>query len=183
MRIVSRCVAACAFGLLLVACGGNPSPASPATTATPAPSAPSAPAPGSTAGGQASGSVDPCVLVTQQDAQAALDRPVQPISNVPVVVPGQRTCGYGSTDSAGLVAVLTFPDTGGLFDTLRAQRKQVGAGYHDVTGLGDAAFRDGGQLYVRTGGTVLGIFASGLDTDERTEAVLRTLAAQALGRM
>ena len=158
-------------------------PASPATTATPAPSAPSAPAPGSTAGGQTSGSTDPCVLVTQQDAQAALDRPVQPISNVPVVVPGQRTCGYGSTDSAGLVAVLTFPDTGGLFDTLRAQRKQVGAGYHDVTGLGDAAFRDGGQLYVRRGGTVLGVFASGLDTDERTEAVLGRMTSQALGRM
>ena len=180
MRIVSRCVAACVVGLLLAACGEHSSPATPVTTATPTASAP---APGSTASSQPTGSADPCALVTQQDAQAALDRPVQPISNVPVVVPGQRTCGYGSADSAGLVAVLTFPDTGGLFDTLRAQRRQAGRDYRDVAGLGDGAFRDGGQLYVRRGGTVLGIFVNGFDTDERTEAVLRTLAAQALGRM
>jgi hypothetical protein len=123
------------------------------------------------------------VLVTQQEAQAVLDSQVRPVSDVPVVVPGQRTCGYGSTDSARLVAISTFPDPGTLFDTLRAQRKQAGPGYHDVTGLGDGAFRDDGQIYVRKGGTVLGIFVSGLDTDEHTEAALRSLATQALARM
>lgn len=127
---------------------------------------------------------DPCVLVTKAEAEKALGQPSDANAIVPATVPGQRSCGYGTSEGK-LVSVAVFSVDTAAFDKVRNDAKGTqGVTVTDVAGLGDAAFAvAGAALYVRKGGRALSLFANNIGTPAVTDAALKTLATTALGRM
>ena len=68
-------------------------------------------------------------------------------------------------------------------EALWNQLKAASATAKDVTGVGDAAFRDAGQLYLRKGDLVVGVFISGMGSGPELEAPLKSLAQAALTQL
>ena len=133
--------------LLLAACGGGgdesagdqPTPAeqetqAPAEQETQAPAATEEPS-----GEVAGGDIDPCALVTKEEAEAALGASVgEPTQDNSV--PSFATCSYETADAMDIVgvSVTTYPDAGAATDMFQWG---IDNGFEVVDGVGDRAYR------------------------------------------
>ena len=153
--------------------------ASPAAAATPRPAAPAAPA--------QTGPLDPCRLVTREEAEASTGVAFGP-GQLFTQTPPARTCLYQGQTSVFAVVVGRWQQAGAFYDTTR---QEAGATGQDLPGLGDRAFID------LTGGTAVAVVEGDLYlaitftefggrstmTDAERRAKFTALARTALGRL
>ena len=165
-------IAGLVFGLVAVGCGpkGDSAGAAPAPVA--GPSSPSASA-GSPA--KASVTVDPCLLITKAEAEAALG----------VSVTGPET----TRDESGVTCTYTHAATM-LMINVGAQNSSSPAGFEQVrktygehakslSGIGDAAFQGpGGMIYAVKHATFFIINTSAIISDEKLLGLARTAASR-----
>jgi len=139
--------------------------------------------------------IDPCALLTEADAQAALGGPVGQLSMTSVLDDARNSsgdpaqCGYGLEDDPSRTVRLEVRP---MADARRAQgaldsaRSVLAAsGVTDVAGLGDAAFWAGGaihQLHVRQGSTGI-VVTCDPGPGKDALAVAKAVAGRALGRL
>lgn len=175
MRGKSRLVALTLGLLLLAACGGD--------------------------GKGPKAKLEPCGLITQAEAEAALGRPVKPGQGKDTGNPlGQIICSYGlaAEDAVGYVQISLIRNQGmeprlheNGYNALRLARdtREHLAGVKEVPGLGQEAFTWGGDgprsavnLAVVDKEAYLHLTVSGLETAKNLEAA-KDLARKALARL
>lgn len=182
-----------ALVVLVTACGDDDSDSSggngrPAATAT-----------SSQSGDTKDGGYNPCDLLTKEEVEAvlgeAIDEPEKSITGNPL---GQTLCMYGAAaeTSFGYVQVSVIREkdimeslrkTGQTAKKLYTEGKALfGAGkVQDVSGVGDAAYREGSSLTVLSGTTLFTVSANikGTKPADLSTDVLKSLAEKALPRV
>jgi hypothetical protein len=167
-------IAGLVFGLVAVGCGpkGDSAGAAPAPAA--GPSSPSAPA-GSPAKAAASVAVDPCLLITKAEAEAAL--------GVSVTGPettrdeSSVTCTY--THAATMLMIGVGAQNSSSPAALEELRKIYGEKAKSLSGIGDAAFQGpGGIIYAVKHATYFIINTSAIISDEKLLGLARTAASR-----
>jgi Protein of unknown function (DUF3558) len=181
--------------LLLAACGSTSAPtgsppatplggtASPNATLTPAATG----TPAATATPALASIPDPCVLVTKDEASAAvgtaLNDPSNDLFSRPDGTTG-RTCYYTAPSGPGSLSFNIWRATPAQAALYKEEQKQFGD-VHDIAGLGDAAYRVGWiELVVLKGDYLLeyGIEMADYDPDT-AQANLKTLATTSISRL
>ncbi len=166
-------------------------PAAPAPTAAPA-SSPAA-APRSTppaappAAPAQTGAIDPCRLVTREEAEASTGLAFGPGQRF-TDTPPATTCLYQGQTSAFTVVVGRWPQAGAFYDSTRQETGRTG---QDLQGIGDRAFIDltrGTAVAVLKGDLFLAITftesgARSTMTEEERRAKFTALARTALSRL
>ena len=183
--------------------GASPTgPAAPASTpragAAPDPGAVLGPVPTTGAGPaerELAATFESCKLLTRADLEQALGqryRDAEPTSDdassvISAVTKVNRGCTYWAVERrvAGVgevdLDVAHLPDGAATYATIRDRYTKVPT-FADVPGVGDAAFRSGGMLMVRTGNTILE-FGVNMTGDEIAQARLVTVARIVLPRV
>lgn len=165
-----RLLTASAFVLFLAGCSGDTPPG---------------PGGGGGGGGDAGSGPDSCVLVTKDDATAALDTPAKDGLSERVSEPGMptgRSCLYDAASGRGRLNITNWTGDAALFDTYKGLLQGEVA---DVAGVGDKAIRNGWTgLIVLKGNHLLqfGIELAKYDPDIAQEK-LKTLATISIGRL
>jgi hypothetical protein len=139
--------------------------------------------------------IDPCVLLTAADAQAALGGPVGQLMMTSVLDDARNSsgdpaqCGYGLEDDPSRTVrleVRPMADAARAQGALDSSRSVLAAaGVTDVPGLGDAAFWAGGaihQLHLRKGSTGI-VVTCDPGAGKDALAVAKAVAQRALGRL
>ena len=106
--------------------------------------------------GLPAGAADPCRLATPAQVAAAVGAPVSSPLRSSVQGPGGTvlTCTWRGTaaDPQSVAQLDVYPSTAGFDDARRTQSKATGSGFHEISGLGEAAFAgDQGIVWVRKG--------------------------------
>jgi hypothetical protein len=149
--------------------------------------------PGATVG---DGPSDPCRLLTAAEVATAIEVPEGQVAAQPMPAgtpePGldardlqSRGCTFEATAGDGeVVSVVAFRLSGDgmarlVFNSLKPKNAPAPVG-----GIGEEAFQDGSDLYVRKGSVILDVGWDGSRaTPARRDPALRTLARQAAGRV
>ena len=139
--------------------------------------------------------IDPCALLTDADAQAALGGPVGQLMMTSVLDDARNSsgdpaqCGYGLQDDASRTVrleVRPMADAARAQGALDSARSVLAAsGVQDVPGLGDAAFWAGGaihQLHLRRGSVGV-VVTCDPGPGKDPLAVAKGVAQKALGRL
>lgn len=139
-RVASLGALACCIVLAVSACGSSKK----TTTA------------GGPRAGLPAGAADPCRLATPAQVTAAVGAPVgSPLrSSMPGAGGTVLTCTWRGTaaDPQSVAELDVYPSTTGFDDARRAQSSAANSGFHEITGVGDAAFAgDQGIVWVRSG--------------------------------
>jgi hypothetical protein len=140
-RVSSLGALACCAVLAVSACGGgskNPTDA------------------GGPRAGLPSGAADPCRLATPAQVAAAVGAPVSSPLRSSVQGAGGTvlTCTWRGTaaDPQSVAELDVYPSAAGFDEARRTQSTASGSGFHEISGLGDAAFAgDQGIVWVRKG--------------------------------
>jgi Protein of unknown function (DUF3558) len=164
-------IAGLVFGLVAVGCGpkGDSAGAAPAPVA--GPSSPSASA-GSPA--KASVTVDPCLLITKAEAEAALGMSV----TGPETTRDESgvTCTYTHTATMLMINVGAHSSSPAALEQVR---KIYGEKAKSLSGIGDAAFQGpGGMIYAVKHATFFIINTTGIISDEKFLGLARTAASR-----
>jgi hypothetical protein len=163
MRFKALVVAVVAFAVLAGCSKAKPdTPVAPAGAAAPA-------------GG---GPVDPCSLLTTDEATTVLGKPAK--AGAPHASQGTKQCQWDSAD--GSVAILVY--IGGQKSRWQQNhdlaKSAYAAKFSDVSGLGEGAFSNGFDLHVLKGDDMYQIGVSGPLQDNVQRAI--TVAKEALAR-
>lgn len=128
-KVFAACGALLTSALLIAACGGGTASGSPGAAALQSAASHAA---GSSSDSGSSKAVDPCTLISQQEATTALGADPGP------AVSNTLTCQYGAP--GGGPSIITGADAGGR--TMYDQQRTLTGGSTpaDVSGVGDAAF-------------------------------------------
>jgi len=127
---------------------------------------------------QASGPADACKLVTPDQAQAALGKPVKPAKAKSLGPAGQgASCTYESTDfangtSAGLALTISFFPHSSMSKS-QFDKNYGGTGSRSLAGLGDSAWYLGGILNVYDHGANLSIAIVSLRAEATADQLAR----------
>jgi hypothetical protein len=102
--------------------------------------------------------IDPCGVVTQEEAEAAFGASLGPGE---AAVEGDGVvCRYPAAIGLGSVSIFVYEEP--EWDIIRGSyQTRAGSNFHDVDGVGDAAFTDGTDVFVRIGTTVVKFSMSG----------------------
>jgi hypothetical protein len=165
-------IAGLVFGLVAVGCGpkGDSAGAAPAPAA--GPSSPSASA-GSPAKAAASVAVDPCLLITKAEAEAALGMSV----TGPETTRDESgaTCTYTHATTTLSIAVGAHASNPA---TIEGLRKIYGENTKSLSGIGDAAFRGPGGMIFAVKHATSFIINPGIISDEKSLGLARTAASR-----
>jgi uncharacterized protein DUF3558 len=160
----------------LVGCSKNSPTPDPAHPAGPGTATAAANAGGG--GGGGGGTIDPCSLITTEEATAVLGEPAK--DGVPHAFQQTRQCQWDSANAS--IAILVY--LGGQKDpwpsTHDLAKSAYSAKFSDVSGLGDAAFSNGIDLHILKGDDMYQIGVLGPFTDRVGKAM--TVAKEALAR-
>ncbi|NJC72226.1 DUF3558 family protein [Planosporangium thailandense] len=152
--------------------GGSPparSDARPAATATAAADSAAATAPATAA------AVDPCALVSQQDAQQLAGTPLDPAKRV------RETCTYSGPVSGPTAQVEVYVGDGAK-KQLDIDRT-LGHEIRQLSGVGDEAYAEDGAAFVRKAGTWVSIRLVRLNDPAENRQPLENLARTVAGRL
>ncbi|MDQ2896074.1 MAG: DUF3558 family protein [Actinomycetota bacterium] len=128
-KVFAACGALLTSALLLAACGGGTASGSPGAAALQSAASTAA---GSSSDSGSSKAVDPCTLISQQEATTALGADPGP------AVSNTLTCEYGAT--GGGPSITTGADPGSRMTYDQQRTLTGGSTPDDVSGVGDAAF-------------------------------------------
>jgi hypothetical protein len=139
---------------------------------------PNTPAPAGAAVPAGAGTVDPCSLLTTDEATTVLGKTAN--GGAPHSSTGTKQCQWDSAD--GSVAILVY--LGGQKAIWQQTHDQTKAAYSakfaDVPGIGDGAFSNGFDVHVLKGDNMYQIGVSGPFQDNLQRAI--TVAKEALAR-
>ena len=174
----ARALAAIALStvLLVGACGGTSNHnngAAPAAT-TPSTAAPATDAPTTTAAPKAA--PDPCTLATQADAQAVAQTPVA--AGVRSGTPPDVMCQFLAPPTGPTAQIEVFVGDGAK-KQLDIDRDTLQHQFTTLTGIGDEAYLETGNVFVRKGTVWVSVNAVVLDAPAaQVQSALQTLAAK-----
>jgi len=118
--------------------------------------------------------IDPCGVVTHEEAEAAYGSALSP--GAAVAEGDGVVCRYPAAIGLGSVSIFVYEEP--EWDIIRTSyESRAGSNFHDLDGLGDAAFTDGIDVFVRVGATVVKFSMSGPFADQGARAL--TLAQSA----
>jgi hypothetical protein len=179
-RFVARAATAVGVSFLVVvagACGGSSKPAASTATQPPATTAPASTTP-TTA--KAVTNPDPCTLVTQAEAEKLAETPLMPA--VKAGSGDQLLCQYGgpTTGPTAQVEIFSGPGEKKSLDIDRG----LGHAFTTLPGVGDEAYLEADNLFLRKGTVWAGVNVVLLDVPpERIQAGLTTLATTIASRL
>lgn len=172
---------------LISACQSSPTPTPLSPTRAPAASTPAAPPTSAAAKATAPASalLDACVLLTKDDVQSAIGKPVKSVKEDADSATA-TSCGYkdAATQSYRLVSLVIYPSTNaqakGVHESTRTKNRPQVA----VANLGDDAYWDMslGTLDVLKGKYSIGLFVAG-DAANDQVAAARSMASKLLSRL
>jgi hypothetical protein len=165
MRFKALIVAVVALAALAGCSKGNatkPNTAAPAGAAIPA-------------GG---GTVDPCSLLTTDEATTALGKPAK--AGAPHSSTGTKQCQWDSADGSVAILVYLGGQKAKWQQTHDQSKTAYPAKFADVSDLGDAAFSNGFDLHILKGDNMYQIGVAGPFQDNLQRAT--TVAKEALAR-
>jgi hypothetical protein len=181
--VIRRCLPAFAALAVLAACGGSshhhhsssvaaapPVTAAPATDAatTTAPAAPAAPP-------------DPCKLVSQTQAAALVQTPVQPA--VEAGSPPDQMCQYTGPTSGPVAQVEIFVGDGAK-KSLDIDRDNLHHTFTTLSGIGDEAYLEADEVFLRKSATWIEVDVVDLDTPpDQIQSGLQTMAQQIVAKL
>jgi hypothetical protein len=144
-RVTSLGALVCCTVLAVSACGGSSKPANA----------------GGPRAGLPSGAADPCRFATPAEVSAAVGAPVSSPLRSSVAASGGTvlTCTWRGTaaDPESVAELDVYPSTAAFDEARKTQSKATGnaatgSGFHEITGIGDAAFAgEQGIVWVRKG--------------------------------
>jgi Protein of unknown function (DUF3558) len=185
MKLLGGSGALAVSALVIAGCGGSTNTTTPTATA-PGASSSSASTQSSAAANQGGSAVDPCTLITEQDATTAIG--TDPGPGTARASAAGPSCTYlVSTDGRGVIVGVTLNSNRAQYDAARAQFQQKYT-VQDASGIGNAAFvvsASGGAAPVLVfikGSDVVSIALSGLASAASTDT-LTTLGHAASGRL
>jgi hypothetical protein len=120
-----------------------------------------------------------CDLINRDEIVFLLGLMVSNGERIAGGVAGQTSCGYAAQGAPIVItiAVIPPPASAGLWTELAANE-----GRTTVEDLGDAAFIDGGALWVLAGDVVMNVFIGGVEPAQARDATV-TLAELAISRL
>jgi hypothetical protein len=177
--VIRRHLPALAAVAILAACGGSShhssSVAAPAVTAEPATDAPT------TTTAAPAAPPDPCKLVSQSQAAALVQTPVQ--AAVEAGSPPDQLCQY-TGPSTGPVAQVEIFVGDGAKKSLDIDRDNLHHTFTTPSGIGDEAYLEDDNIFFRKGETWLQINVVDLDTPaDQIQTGLQTMAKQIVAEL
>jgi hypothetical protein len=120
-----------------------------------------------------------CDLITRDEIVFLLGLMVSNGERIPGGTAGQTSCGYRAQNAPIVItiAVIPPPASAGLWTELAAKEDRT-----SIQDLGDAAFIDGGALWVLADDVVMNVFIGGVEPEQVREATV-TLAELAITRL
>jgi hypothetical protein len=179
-RFVARAAIAAGMSLLVVAagaCGGSSKPAAGTAAQPPTTTAPAATTP-TTA--KAATNPDPCTLVTQTEAEKLAETPL--MAAVKAGGGDQLLCQYGgpTTGPTAQVEIFSGPGEKKSLDIDRG----LGHAFTTLPGVGDEAYLEADNVFVRKGTVWAGVNVVLLDVPtERVQSGLTALATTIASRL
>lgn len=177
--------------LILSACGSSggstsPTPAAAGVSSSPAPvtaqpvvgasaASTTAAQPPASAPIAGTSAIDPCSLITQGEATAALGVEVKPA--VTTAAGPSTTCLYQPSKGYGSVTVTVVPGTAAQIASIRDATSK------DLSGIGDEAVLVQGGVWIRKGSTVIAIIILTTEVTAGSAAAVETLARAAGSRL
>jgi hypothetical protein len=170
---------AVATAVVLSGCGGSGDDAAKASGGEPAattegPAATEAPAAEESSAAPAASTVDPCALVTKQDADKLAGTPVADAVKV------RETCSYTAppTGPTGQVEVYVGDGAKKILDIDR----ELGHEFRQIAGVGDECYAEDGAVFINKSGVWVAIQLVRLNDPAENRKPLEEIARKAAGR-
>lgn len=130
-------------------------------------------------GGGGGGTIDPCSLITTQEASAVLGEPAK--DGAPHSFQSTRQCQWDSANGSVAILVYIGGQKARWQTTHDLAKRSFPAKFSDVPDLGDAAFSNGFDLHILKGDDMYQIGVSAPFQDDLARAI--TVAKKALARV